>query len=331
MTSTLTHEATVRRSSATSLTIALVSAAAFALSGSLGRSLIDLGWSPAATVAVRVGGGCAVLAVPCLVLLRRTGLPTGKQALSLLGYGLVAVAGAQLCFFNAVQHLAVGVALLLEYTAPVLLIVWLWVRRGRRPSRTVLFGAALSILGLLFVLDLRSGLRVDLVGVAWGLGAAVCLCGYFVMSADEGGDPVHPLVLTTVGLGIGAAAIAGVTALGVLPWRTATGTAVLAATDVPWWLPLLLLILVAAAFAYLTGIIAVRRLGSSRASFVALSEVIFAVVFAFVLLGQEPGLLQLVGGVLVLAGIVTVQRGSATPSAATPTAAAPPLEARTGS
>ena len=61
-------------------------------------------------------------------------------------------------------------------------------------------------------------------------------------------------------------------------------------------------------FAYLTGIVAVRRLGSSVASFVALSEVMFAVIFAFLLLGQQPSLIQLVGGVLVLAGIALVQR-----------------------
>jgi drug/metabolite transporter (DMT)-like permease len=72
--------------------------------------------------------------------------------------------------------------------------------------------------------------------------------------------------------------------------------------------PIGLLILVAAVLGYVTGIIAVRRLGSSVASFVSLTEVIFAVVFAVILLGQHPSLTQLAGGVLVLAGIGTVQR-----------------------
>ena len=71
---------------------------------------------------------------------------------------------------------------------------------------------------------------------------------------------------------------------------------------------MLVLILVSAVFSYLTGIVAVRRLGSSVASFVALTEVIFAVAFAFVLLGQQPSPVQLVGGALVLAGIALVQR-----------------------
>ena len=98
--------------------------------------------------------------------------------------------------------------------------------------------------------------------------------------------------------------------LGLLPLSAATGTAVLAGLGVPWWLPLLLLITVAAAFAYVVGILAVRRLGSSVASFVSLTEVIFAVLFAVVLVGQRPSVMQIIGGILVLAGIAVVQRGS---------------------
>jgi drug/metabolite transporter (DMT)-like permease len=78
--------------------------------------------------------------------------------------------------------------------------------------------------------------------------------------------------------------------------------------SVGWWLPLLLLILISAVLAYPSGIVAVRRLGSSVGSFVALTEVIFAVVFAFLLLGQRPGPMQLIGGMLILIGIALVQR-----------------------
>ena len=126
----------------TGLPIALCSAAAFALSGSLASSLLVTGWSPAAVVAARVGGAFLILLIPCLMLLRRTGLPTGRATGRMVAYGVVAVAGAQLCYFSAVQHLSVGVALLLEYLAPVLLIGFFWWRRGQRPSAAKLVGAA---------------------------------------------------------------------------------------------------------------------------------------------------------------------------------------------
>jgi drug/metabolite transporter (DMT)-like permease len=289
--------------------LALTSASSFGLSGSLARSLLDVGWSPAAVVATRVGGAFLILLIPCLFLLRQIGLPTGRQSLRLLAYGLVAIALAQLCFFSAVQYLSVGVALLLEYLAPVMLIGWHWARSHRRPAWPVLAGAALSMVGLAFVLDLRGGLSLNPIGVAWGLAAAVCLSAYFLLSEENGTDaPIHPLLLTTAGTGIGAGVLLAASAAGILPLAAAPGAAILAGQAVGWWLPVLSLILVCAVFAYLSGIVAVRRLGSSLASFVSLTEVIFAVIFAFVLLGQRPGLMQLLGGVLILAGIGVVQR-----------------------
>ena len=319
---------TTDRSYAGGLVLALVSASFFGLSGSLARSLMDLGWSPAAVVATRVGGAFLILLIPCLVLLRRIGLPTrgrerrrvavrmlllllrriglptGRQSVRMLAYGVVAIALAQLCYFSAVQYLSVGVALLLEFLAPVMLIGWHWARNHRRPAWSVLLGAGLSIVGLAFVLDLRDGLTLNPMGVAWGLGAA-----HFLLSEDNGTDaPIHPLLLTAAGTGIGAAVLLAAAAAGILPLAASAGVAILADQAVGWWLPVLLLILVSAVLAYPSGIIAVRRLGSSLASFVALTEVIFAVVFAFVLLGQRPGPMQLFGGALILAGIGLVQR-----------------------
>jgi drug/metabolite transporter (DMT)-like permease len=289
------------------LVFALISAAGFGLSGSLARSLLDLGWSPAAVVAVRVGGAFLVLLVPCLLLLRRTGLPTSRQSTKLVAYGVVAVAVAQLCYFSAVQYLSIGVALLLEYLAPVLLIGYFWLRDHRRPTAAVLIGAVVSLIGLVFVLDITRGLTLNPVGVAWGLGAAICLSVYFLLSEDSGNDPVHPLLLTTVGTGVGGLVIVAVGATGFLPLTAHTGTTQLAGARVAWWLPVGLLITVSAVFAYLTGIVGVRRLGTSVASFVALTEVIFAAVFAAVLLAQHPTAGQLFGGLLVLTGIAVVQ------------------------
>jgi drug/metabolite transporter (DMT)-like permease len=277
----------------TGLPIALCSAAAFALSGSLASSLLVTGWSPAAVVAARVGGAFLALLIPCLLLLRRIGRPTGRATGRMIAYGVVAVAGAQLCYFSAVQHLSVGVALLLEYLAPVLLIGWFWWRRGQRPSAAKLVGAALAMAGLVLVLDLTGDVRISLVGVVWGLGAALCLCVYFVLS-ESGGSSSPALLLTTVGTGVGAAVLVLAGLIGIVPLTVAAAPVTIAARSMPWWVPM-------------TGIEAVRRLGSSIASFVALSEVILAVIFAALLLGQIPTPIQAVGGVLILAGIATVQ------------------------
>ncbi|HZA30948.1 MAG TPA: EamA family transporter [Propionibacteriaceae bacterium] len=291
---------------------AVVSAAAFGLSGSLARSLLDLGWSPAAVVAARVGGAFLALLLPCLLLLRRIGLPSTRQSGRMVAYGLIAVALAQLCYFSSVQYLSIGVALLLEYLAPVLLIGWHWALSRRRPAPRVFVGAGLALAGLVLVLDLTGKLNINPVGVAWGLGAAACLCAYFLLSETGGGSaPIHPLLLTTASTGVGGLAIILLGVTGLLPLTARTGQTLVAGHAVSWLLPVALLILITAVLAYLTGIAAIRVLGSSVASFVALSEVIFAVIFAALLLSQHPSLTQLVGGALILIGIAVVQRGEA--------------------
>ena len=308
-TSTATSTATPSRASG--LAIGLLSAAAFGLSGSFGHALLEDGWSPAALVAARVGGAFLVLLVPCLLVLRRTGLPSRGQSGQLVVYGIVAVAGAQLFYFSALQYLSVGVALLLEYLAPVVLIGWRWAH-GNRPTPAIGVGAGLALVGLALVLDVRHGLTVSAIGVAYGLGAMLCLAAYFVLADPRpGGQTVPPLLLTTAGTGVGAVLLLLVGATGLLPLAVSTGATTLAGSSVPWWVPMSLLILVSAVLAYLTGVVAVRRLGSAIASFVALTEVLFAVVFAAVLLGQVPSTGQVLGGLLVLAGIVVVQGGSA--------------------
>lgn len=298
-----------RQSVARGLGWALLSAGSFGLSGPLAKSLLEIGWSPGAVVLVRIGGAFAVLAVPCLLLLRRTGAPTARQTRRMVAYGVVAVALAQLCYFSAVQYLPVGLALLLEYLAPVLLIGYSWLRSRQRPALPVFIGAAIAMAGMVLVLDIVHGFSLNPIGVLYGLGAAVCLSVYFVLSDESGAEgSIPPLLMTAVGTGVGAAVLLAAGAAGVVPMAFRFADTSLAGIRVSWLLPILLLILVTAALAYLTGIVAVRRLGTSVASFVALSEVLFAVAFAAILLSQRISLLQAVGGALVLVGIATVQR-----------------------
>src|SRR5436305_219375 len=166
------------------LGLAIFSALAFSTSGALAKSLIDAGWSPAAAVTARISIAALVLALPGLMSMRGRWHILRRQGGMVAAYGLIAVAGAQLFYFNAIQTLPVGVALMLEY------------------------------------------------------------------------------------LGI---------------------------------------VLVAALIAYLAGIAAARMLGAKLASFAGLAEVVFAVLIAWLLLGQLPTPVQLGGGALIVAGIALVR------------------------
>lgn len=293
------------------LLFALVSAASFGLSGSLGKGLIDGGWSPGSAVTVRILLAVVVLAVPALMALRGRWGVLRRNLGFLTGYGVAAVATAQLCFFNAVAHMPVGVALLIEYTAPVAVVIWMWLRHGHVPSRLTLVGGLVAVVGLVLLLDLGPGTTVTLPGVLWALGAMTGAAVYFVLSADESSG-LPPMVLAAGGLLVGGAVIWVAGLVGLVPLAATTAAVQLAGATVPWWVPVAGLGIVTAALAYTTGIAAGRRLGARLASFVALFEVLMAVLFAWLLLGQLPLPIQLAGGALVMAGVVVVKVGERT-------------------
>jgi drug/metabolite transporter (DMT)-like permease len=297
-----------RRAGLTGLLLALASAAAFGTSGVFASSLLATGWSAAAAVTVRVGVAALVLTVPALLQLRGRWALLRANAGSVLAFGLLAVAGCQLAYFLAVSQLSVAVALLLEYSGVVLVVLWMWLRHAQRPSRTTAIGVVVAVVGLVLVLDVLSGAEIQLMGVVWGLLAAVGLAVYFVVSGRTDGA-LPPLVSAWAGLGVGAAVLGVAAVVGVVPWRTSVGDVDLAGARVSWLVPVLGLAVVAAAFAYASGVAAIRRLGPRTSSFLGLTEVLFAVLFAWLLLGQRPGLAQLVGGVVVLGGIVLVRLG----------------------
>lgn len=306
-----------QRSGGLGLVLALTSAATFGTSGSFAASLIAAGWTPGAAVTARVLTAALVLTLPALLQLRGHGRLLRRSGRTLLVYGIAAVAGAQLCFFMAVEHLSVAVALLLEYSGALLVVGYLWLRRGQRPGPLTVAGAAVAVAGLALVLELLGNAELDLVGVLWGLGAAVGLATYFVLSAERD-DVLPPLVVAWGGLAVGGAALALAGAAGVLPMAAPRTDVTLLDAQVSWLLPVLGLALVAAVVAYVTGIAGARLLGPKIASFVGLTEVLFAVVFAWVLLGQSLGAVQLAGGALVLAGIALVRLDELRSPAAAP-------------
>lgn len=287
--------------------MALLSAATFGSAGPMAKSLLEIGWTAGAAVMVRLSGAAVVLCIAAAVTLRGGWRPSASSLRTLVIYGFVAMAGAQLAFFNAVRTLDVGVAILLEFLAPVLLLAWSSVRSRTLPGVPTLFGAALTLVGLAFVLELAGASTVDPVGVAWGLMAAFCLGVFFVLSERQDAD-LPPLVMAAGGTAVGATVIGVAGLVGLVPISFVAGDAVLAGASVSWVVPAAWLVLVSTVVAYLSGIGAVVRLGTRSASFIALTEVLLAVVAAWVLLAELPGPSQLAGGVCIVVGIVIIRR-----------------------
>lgn len=288
------------------ISLAVLSAATFGTSGTFAASLLDAHWTSGAAVTARITIAAAILTLPALHTLRGRWGMLRRASGTIAAFGLIAVAGCQLFYFNAISHVSVGVALLLEYLGTFLVVGWLWVRRGQRPRRLTVTGGAIAVVGLLLVLDVLGSHHLDPVGVLWGLAAAAGLAVYFVLSSSTD-EPVPPLVLAWGGMCVGAVALVVLGVTGLLPMHAELTDVRMLDHEVSWLVPVLGLSVVAAAFAYIAGIGAARRLGAKVASFVGLTEVLFAVMIAWLLLGQVPAPVQFVGGVFVLAGVALVR------------------------
>ena len=291
--------------------LGVLSAMCFGTSGTFGSALEGAGWSPAGAVLARVLVAALALTVPALLTLRGRWALLWRSWRQVLVYGLVGVAACQLCYFNAIARMDVGISILLEYLGIVLVVGWLWVRHGQQPRLLTVFGGVAALGGLALMLNLSGSGGVSTTGVLFALAAAVSMAVYFFQSAQTsaagGGDALSPVALTWGGMVTGAAFIALLGAARIMPLRFATSSVTLLNTQVSWLLPVLGLGVVAAAVAYVTGIGAARLLGAKLGSFVAMAEVLFAAGFAWVLLHQVPTGMQFLGGLLILAGVVAVR------------------------
>jgi drug/metabolite transporter (DMT)-like permease len=323
--SALASEAGPSRRSWGGLAVAVVSAATFGTSGTLGTSLLDAGWSPATAVLARIAVAALMLTAPAVLSLRGRWRQLWRSWPMLVAYGLIGVVACQVCYFNAIRQMPVGIALLVEYTGSILVVGWLWLRHGQRPRRLTVLGAAAAVGGLTLMVAIGGSgdgpaagpSGISLAGLAWALMAAVSMAVYFMLSAGPvepapagapaAKEPLPPIALAWAAMWVGAAFLAIALAAGALPLAASASDVTLLRHQVPAWLPIAGIALLSTATGYSTGIIATRRLGPKLASFIGMAEILFAVIYAWILLGQLPSATQFGGGALILAGVALVR------------------------
>ncbi|CAN5306632.1 EamA family transporter [soil metagenome] len=301
----------------------LIASLAFGSSGAFVKPLLEAGWSPAAAVAVRTLIAAVVLAPFAIAALRGAWRTLWAARWRILGMALIGVAGTQLAYFLAIERMPVGSAILIEYLAPVLLVGFAWARTRRAPAVVVIVGTVVAIAGLVLVVGPGSLASVDGLGVFFAFLAAIGAASYYLIAARPSSG-LPPVALAWSGLLVGSLALFVVGATRAIPFSMVFEDVPLLCGAAPWWVPLGIVGIVATAIAYAASIRATAILGSRLMSFVGLLEVVFATLFAWLLLGETLTLTQLIGGALILAGIAFVQSEKA---ARVP---AEPLETATG-
>ena len=295
-----------RSSTSLGLVIAVIAAATFGLSGALAKPVLESGWSPAAAVTVRVLVGGLVLVPVAVMALRGRWSALWRARWRVVAMALIGVGATQLAYFAAIERIPVGTAVLIEYMAPLLLVGLAWARTRRRPKAVVLIGSVVALGGLVLVVSPGGATGFDLFGYALAL-AAMVGCAIYYLVAAQPSDGLPAVALASFGLLLGGLLLGLVGLTGLVPFETSTADVLMFGAELPWWLPLLLIGIVATAIAYSTSIAASEMLGSRLASFVGLLEVVAATFYAWLLLGEQLTVPQLFGGLLILTGIAFVR------------------------
>jgi drug/metabolite transporter (DMT)-like permease len=300
----------MKRSSTTAgLAVAVLAAATFGLSGAFVKPLLEAGWSPAAAVTARALIGGIVLAPVALVALRGKWSALWRARWRVVVMALIGVAGTQLAYFAAVQRVPVGTAILIEYMAPLLLVAFAWATTRRMPKVVVLIGSVVALAGLVLVVSPGGAGALDGLGLVYAIIAMVGCAVYYVIAAQPS-EGLPPVALAAAGLVLGGVVLGLVGLTRIVPFTATFTTVHLFGGAAPWWLPLLIVGVLATALAYAASITASEMLGSRLASFAGLLEVVAATVYAWLLLGEDLTLPKLGGGVLILAGIAFVRSDS---------------------
>jgi len=292
----------------------LTAACLFALNGTIVKTILLSGVSAARLSEIRATGAFLILFVVVLIARPRAlRIQRGEWGL-LLAYGVIGVAMTQFLFFVAIERMPIGIALVIEFTAPIFVV--LYARFGRRElvRSTVWIGLALALVGLAFIAQVWQGFVLNGVGVLAAFGAALALALFYVMAEQQrrSGYQRDALSLTMWGMAGSAAFWAIAQPWWSFPWADFAGLSEPLAGSGPQ-LPLSTLttwmIVMGTALPFTLIIVSLAYITAAQASIVGMLEPVIASIIAWIALAEVLTPTQIIGGLVVLAGVYLAERG----------------------
>ena len=288
----------------------MTAATLWAVNGAVSKVILTSGLSSLRLAEVRSAGAFVLLALT-LAVVRPRSLSLRRRELPLLMlFGAGGLALVQLFYFLAIHRLAIGIALLIEYLAPVLVALWARFVMHQPVRQRIWLALALAVAGLALVVEIWSGLSLDAAGVAAALAGAATYAAYLLL-AERGVAGRDPVSLVCFGFLFAALAWSVVQ-----PWWSFPNGIVgsdislhgrLAAWHVPVWSLMAWMIVLGTIvpFGLLVG--SLRHIPATRAAIVAMLEPVVATVVAYAWLEESLTTVQIAGAVVVLAAIFLAQ------------------------
>jgi drug/metabolite transporter (DMT)-like permease len=288
------------------LILAILSAFCFATAGPLTKAITLLGIDSLHIVQFRMGLAALFLVTYALIKYPHQLRIHRQEWLWILSFGVMAFCINQTLYTFAVSRIPVGITLLLEYLAPVMILLWLKFRFGFVFSKSAWVGMSCVILGLIVIADLTREFQLDLLGILAGIGTAIALMVRFLL-IDKGLQSRNPLALAAIGTVIGTMT----THLFILPfsfpWEKLQTPVPLNHFELPVWSCFLCLSLISTALAYALAIYAQKYINAVQASQLATLEVVFAMLLAAIFIDEYLSLMQTIGTCILLMGILISQ------------------------
>ena len=299
----------------------LAGAILFAINGTISKMVLEAGMSSLRLVEIRCAAAAAAFFL-ITALRRPSSLRIGARELGfVVVYGITGIAFVQWLYLVAIARMPVSLALLIEYTAPLLVALWVrFARRGEVRAR-VWAALVLSFGGLAIVAEVWQGVTLDGVGVLAAGAAAVSLAAYYLLG-ERGLGRRDPLSLSAWGF----TAAAGFWSL-LLPWwsfpfdlmddRVAVD---LLGTTAPVWALVIWVVLLGTVAPFGLSLFGIGKIGATRTGLIGTAEPVLAGLVAWIVIGEVLTGWQLAGACVVLAGIVLAETSRPAP-AETPTEA----------
>jgi drug/metabolite transporter (DMT)-like permease len=282
----------------------------WAVNGAVSKVILSSGLSSPRLAEVRSTGAFALLALS-LALVRPGTLRLRRRELPLLvAFGAGGLALVQWFYFLAIHRLAIGIALLIEYLAPVLVALWARFVLHQPVRQRIWVALACAVAGLALVVEIWSGLSLDAAGVGAALAGAVSYALYLLL-AERGVGDRDPVSLVCFGFLFAAAAWAVVQ-----PWWSFPAGVVgadvslhghLSSVHLPVWALIAWMVVLGTIIPFALLVAALRHIAATRAAIVAMLEPVVATVVAWAWLDEALTAVQITGGLVVLAAIFLAQ------------------------
>lgn len=303
----------VRRRPARGYLFYLVAATLFALNGTISKSILLTGIDAARLSQLRVTGAFLILLVvvalsrPHRLRIRR------DEVWLLLAYGILGVAMTQYMYFVAIELLPVGIALLIEFTAPIMVALWFHFGLKHHTPRIVWLGLFVAMVGLALVAEVWKGFTLNPLGVAAAFGAAASLAVYFLIgdSMVRRPEPRDPVSLTMWGFGAAALFWAIAQPWWSFPWDLLSGDGYPLGEDgaaVPIAVLCSYMIVLGTVVPFWLIVVSLQHIRASQASVIGMTEPLLASLIAWIALGEVLAPVQLLGAVIVLVGVYLAER-----------------------